>query len=107
MKLTSPYLNVVTIIGGIFFYLVVILFGVDENVASFTTVNRLCQVLCYQSKTLLLNSLYYSIGSYLGIFNWFLSFLWSNVGQGFQGLLHFPECQTKKEGNSNAFSELW
>ena len=45
VKLTSPYLNVVIIIGGIFFYFDVILFGIDEGVASFSTVNGLCQVL--------------------------------------------------------------
>jgi hypothetical protein len=44
VKLTSPYLNVVTIIGAMFFYVDVILFGVDQNIASFDTVDALCQV---------------------------------------------------------------
>ena len=44
VKLTSPYLNVVTIIGAMFFYVVVILFGIDENFVSRQVVNGLCQV---------------------------------------------------------------
>ena len=47
MKLTSPFLNVVTIIGAIVFYVDVILFGIDENIASFSTVDALCQVCAY------------------------------------------------------------
>ena len=30
--------------GAVLFYVIVILFGVDENVASYTTVNGLCHV---------------------------------------------------------------
>jgi len=43
VKLGSPYVNVMIIAGAVVFYITVILFGVDENVASFTTVDRLCQ----------------------------------------------------------------
>ena len=42
MKLSSPYVNVMIIAGAIIFYTTVILFGVDENVASFTVVDGLC-----------------------------------------------------------------
>ena len=43
MKLSSPYVNVMIIAGAVVFYLTVILFGVDENVASSSTVDHLCQ----------------------------------------------------------------
>ena len=42
--MTSPYLNVVIFIGAIFFYVDVILFGIDNNVASSSAVDILCQV---------------------------------------------------------------
>lgn len=44
VKLSSPYLNVVIIIGAILFYIDVILFGIDENVASFHIADINCQV---------------------------------------------------------------
>lgn len=44
VKLSSPYLNVVINVGAVFFYVVVILFGVDENTAPFSTADILCQV---------------------------------------------------------------
>ncbi len=44
VKLSSPYLNVLIIAGAIIFYVEVILLGVDENVASYDTVDALCQV---------------------------------------------------------------
>ena len=44
VKLSSPYLNVVIIIGAIFLYVTVIIIGVDKNVASTDTVDALCQV---------------------------------------------------------------
>jgi len=43
MKPTSPYVNVMIIAGAVIFYITVILFGVDENVASSSTVDHLCQ----------------------------------------------------------------
>ena len=43
VKLTSPYVNVMIIVGAVVFYITVILFGVDENVTSFSTVDHLCQ----------------------------------------------------------------
>ena len=43
MKLSSPYVNVMIIAGAVIFYITVILFGVDENVASSSTVDHLCQ----------------------------------------------------------------
>ena len=42
MKLSSPYVNVMIVAGAVVFYTIVILFGVDENVASYTTVDELC-----------------------------------------------------------------
>jgi len=44
VKLSSPYLNVVINVGAVFFYVVVILFGVDENTAPFSTADILFQV---------------------------------------------------------------
>ena len=43
MKLSSPYVNIMIVAGAIVFYVTVILFGVDENIASYSTVNGLCQ----------------------------------------------------------------
>ena len=42
VKLGSPYVNIIIIAGAVVFYVVVILFGVDENVASDSTVDGLC-----------------------------------------------------------------
>ena len=42
MKLGSPYVNIMIIAGAVVFYVTVILFGVDENVASYSTVDGLC-----------------------------------------------------------------
>ena len=42
VRLGSPYVNVMIIAGAAVFYLMVILFGVDENVASDSTVDGLC-----------------------------------------------------------------
>ena len=42
MKLSSPYVNTMILAGAVMFYAIVILFGVDENVASYSTVDRLC-----------------------------------------------------------------
>ena len=42
MKLSSPYVNIMIIAGAVLFYVTVILFGVDENVASYSTVDGLC-----------------------------------------------------------------
>ena len=58
VKLTSPYLNVVIIIGGIFFYVDVILFGIDGNTAPLDTVDRLCQVSIVEQKSLLERTLF-------------------------------------------------
>ena len=44
VKLSSPYLNVIIIIGAIFLYVTVIIIGVDKNIASTDTVDALCQV---------------------------------------------------------------
>ena len=43
MKLGSPYVNAMIVAGAVVFYITVILFGVDENVASSSTVDNLCQ----------------------------------------------------------------
>ena len=43
VKLSSPYLNLLIIVGAILFYIDVILFGIDENVASFHIVDVNCQ----------------------------------------------------------------
>lgn len=45
VKLTSPYINVLIIVGAIFFYVDIILFGIDEGLAPFPVVDGLCQVL--------------------------------------------------------------
>ena len=42
VKLSSPYVNTMIIAGAVVFYVAVILFGVDENVASYSTVDGLC-----------------------------------------------------------------
>ena len=42
VKLSSPYVNVMIVAGAVVFYVTVILFGVDENVASYSTVDGLC-----------------------------------------------------------------
>ena len=42
MKLGSPYVNILIIAGAVVYYIMVILFGVDENVASYSTVDGLC-----------------------------------------------------------------
>ena len=42
MKLGSPYVNIMIIAGAVVFYVTVILFGVDENVASYSAVDGLC-----------------------------------------------------------------
>ena len=45
VKLSSPYLNVLIVVGVIMFYVDVILFGVDEGTpAHRCTVNALCMV---------------------------------------------------------------
>ena len=43
VKLSSPYVNIMIIAGAVLFYLTVILFGVDENVLSYSQVDKLCQ----------------------------------------------------------------
>ena len=42
MKLSSPYVNIMIVAGAVLFYVTVIIFGVDENIASYSTVDRLC-----------------------------------------------------------------
>ena len=44
VKLSSPYLNVLIVCGVVFFYVDIILFGIDEATASTSTVNALCMV---------------------------------------------------------------
>ena len=44
VKLSSPYLNVLIVVGVIMFYVDVILFGVDEARATKCTVDALCMV---------------------------------------------------------------
>ena len=61
VKLSSPYVNVMIIAGAIVFYLTVILFGVDENVASFSFVDDLCQTriwLCVIGFSLLFGTIF-------------------------------------------------
>ena len=56
LKFSSPYVNILIVVGAIMFYIVVILFGVDENTASFDTVDGLCHTriwLCVFAFTLL------------------------------------------------------
>ena len=42
MKLSSPYVNIMIVAGAILFYVTVIMFGVDENVLSYSEVDGLC-----------------------------------------------------------------
>ena len=42
VKVASPYINVMIVAGAILFYVTVILFGVDENVSSYSKVDGLC-----------------------------------------------------------------
>ena len=42
VKLGSPNVNIMIVVGAIMFYMIVILFGVDENVASYSIVDELC-----------------------------------------------------------------
>ena len=42
VKLGTPYVDVMIIAGAVVSYTIVILFGVDENVASYTIVDGLC-----------------------------------------------------------------
>ena len=42
VKLSSPYVNIMIVAGAVVFYVTVILFGMDENVASYSTVDGLC-----------------------------------------------------------------
>ena len=42
VRLGSPYVNTMIVAGAIIFYMIVILFGIDENVALDSTVNGLC-----------------------------------------------------------------
>ena len=42
VKLSSPYVNIMVVAGAVLFYLTVILFGVDENVSSYSEVDGLC-----------------------------------------------------------------
>jgi len=49
------------VIGAVMFYVVVILFGVDENTASFDTVDRLCHAriwLCVIAFSLLFGTIF-------------------------------------------------
>lgn len=42
VKQSSPYVNIMIIAGAVILYVTVILFGVDENIASDSIVNDLC-----------------------------------------------------------------
>ena len=42
VKLSSPYVNTMIVVGAVVFYVTAILFGVDENVASYSTADILC-----------------------------------------------------------------
>ena len=44
VKISSPYLNVITTVGAMFFYVDVIISGVDSNTVSLSTEDILCQV---------------------------------------------------------------
>ena len=72
VKLSSPYVNVMIIAGAILFYLTVILFGVDENVASFSTVDGLCHArvwLCVIGFSLLFGTIFAKAWRIYYIFN--------------------------------------
>ena len=44
VKLSSPYLNVMIIVGAILFYIDIILFGVDGGITSSAIASSLCMV---------------------------------------------------------------
>ena len=61
VKLSSPRVNVMIIAGAIIFYATVILFGVDENTASFSVVDGLCHArvwLCVIGFSLLFGTIF-------------------------------------------------
>ena len=61
VKRSSPHVNVMIIAGAIIFYTTVILFGVDENIASFTVVDGLCHArvwLCVIGFSLLFGTIF-------------------------------------------------
>ena len=72
VKLSSPYVNVMMIAGAIVLYLTVILFGVDENVASFPAVDGLCYTkiwLCVIGFSLLFGTIFAKAWKIYYIFN--------------------------------------
>ena len=72
VKLSSPYVNVMIIAGAIVFYTVTILFGVDENTASFSVVDGLCQAriwLCVMGFSLLFGTIFAKAARIYYIFN--------------------------------------
>ena len=42
VKLGSPYVNIMIAAGAILFYVTVVLFGIDENVSSYSEMDGLC-----------------------------------------------------------------
>ena len=108
VKLSSPYLNTLIILGIILYYIDVILFGIDKNVAPENIVDINCQV--YR----LWNSVKYlttfttklctacvSLGHNMVGCDWILSAVWDNAGKDVAGLLHLQECQTQEKGYCN------
>ena len=63
VKSNNPYVNVMIVIGAVILYVTVILFGVDENIASDSVVDGLCQTrvwLCVIGFSLLFGSYYFN-----------------------------------------------
>ena len=61
VKRSSPHVNVMIIAGAVIFYMTVILFGVDENTASFQVVDDLCHArvwLCVIGFSLLFGTIF-------------------------------------------------
>ena len=61
VKRSSPHVNIMIIAGAVIFYTTVILFGVDENTASFQVVDDLCHArvwLCVIGFSLLFGTIF-------------------------------------------------
>ena len=102
MKLSSPYLNTLIILGAILFYIDVILFGIDKNVAPESIVDINCQV-GWKVTTFTTNVhvQYYDIvpvGHNMVGCDWILSVVWDNAGKDLAGLLHLQERQAQEKG---------
>lgn len=108
VKLSSPYLNTLIILGIILYYIDVILFGIDKNVAPENIVDINCQVYRWWNSvkylttfTTKLCTACVSLGHNMVGCDWILSAVWDNAGKDVAGLLYLQECQTQEKGYCN------